>query len=227
MNAIIEQAKELSYRFRGIKLLKSLFPQVYAQLNPNLILNDDALEEIDVKLIQLLNKDYFPCYDPYYDYINKTRERPYQGIEKLAIEPMGFNSYDYYYYYDGAGWYFVHLLSNDCFDYYGYDYNALSFFERAVETLPLNHPLQVLPDVVRYVWAMTGNLWLDSHIEGDNEFDLIEVEVLYLEEEYKEAMVKLDRLLFFDRWFVDNYACAKVAINKIMQRITNYDPETS
>jgi hypothetical protein len=227
MNAIIEQAKELSDRFRGIKLLKSLFPQVYAQLNPNLILNDDALEEIDVKLIQLLNEDYFPCYDPYYDYINKTRKRPYQGIEKLAIKPMGFNSYDYYYYYDGAGWYFVHLLSNDCFDYYGYDYNTLSFFERAVETLPLNHPLQVLPDVVRYVWAMTGNLWLDSHIEGDNEFDLIEVEVLYLEEEYKEAMVKLDRLLFFDRWFADNYACAKVAIKKIMQRITNYDPETS
>jgi hypothetical protein len=225
MNAIIEQAKELSDRFRGIKLFKSLFPQVYAQLNPNLILNDDALEEIDVKLIQLLNEDYFPCYDPYYDYINKTRKRPYQGIEKLAIEPMGFNSYDYY--YDGAGWYFVYLLSNDCFDYYDYDYNALSFFERAVETLPLNHPLQLLPDVVRYVWAMTGNLWLDSHIEGDNEFDLIEVEVLYLEEEYKEAMVKLDRLLFFDRWFVNNYACAKVAINKIMQRLTNYAPETS
>ncbi len=219
MISLLTRAKELSRRFRGIKATKYLFPEEYANLKPNLILNDDALQEIDVRSVELLNEHYFPCYDPNYDYITKTRERPYPGISKISIVPMGFNSYDYYYQDWGGSWYFVQMESNACFDYYGYDYNALSLFEQEVATFVDYHPIQILPEVIRYVWAMTGNIWLDSHDEGDNEFDLIETEILYLEREYQEALAMMERLLFFENWFFDNYAVARRLINVIMEKV--------
>ena len=82
-----------------------------------------------------------------------------------------------------------------------------------------SHPLSTLPDVVRYVWAMTGNLWLDSHVEGDNEYVLSETEVLKLEEEYRQALVLIARLRFFDDWFVANPALAQPAIEQIFRQI--------
>ena len=68
MISLLTRAKELSRRFRGIKTTKYLFPEEYANLKPNLVLNDDALQEIDVRSVELLNEHYFPCYDPNYDY---------------------------------------------------------------------------------------------------------------------------------------------------------------
>ena len=85
--------------------------------------------------------------------------------------------------------------------------------------LPDSYPLTILPDVVRYVWAMTGNLWLDSHIEGDNEYTLSETEVLKLEEEYQQALALTVRLRFFDDWFVANPAIAQPAIAKVFRQI--------
>jgi hypothetical protein len=46
-------------------------------------------------------------------------------------------------------------------------------------------------------------------------------EIVYLKQEYEEASEKLELLLFFDRWFTDNVAVAKLAINKVMQQIAN------
>ena len=129
------------------------------------------------------------------------------------------NAGSHRYYGEGAGWYFVRMTSDECFDYYGYDYNTLSLIERVISLLPDSHPLSILPDVVRYVWAMTGNLWLDSHMEGDNEYTLSETEVLKLEEEYKEALSLLLRLRFFDEWFVANPAIAQPAIEQIFRQI--------
>ena len=237
MRSLLEKTKELSRRYNGLQATKDLFPEEYCQLNANLILNDDALEQIDVRLIDLLNEHCFPCFDIDRDYSKKTRERPYRGLEKISICPSGFDSYDYYYlgarslapsddagshryYGEGAGWYFVRMTSDECFDYYGYDYRTLDLIERAISLLPDSYPLTVLPDVVRYVWAMTGNLWLDSHIEGDNEYTLSETEVLKLEEEYRQALALIVRLRFFDDWFVANSAIAQPAIAKVFHQIT-------
>lgn len=220
MRSLLEKTKELSRRYNGLQATKDLFPEEYYQLNANLILNDDALEQIDVRLIELLNEHYFPCYDCDQDYYKNTRERPYKGLEKISICPLGFDSYDYHYYGEGASWYFVRMTSDECFDYYGYDYNALSLIERVISLLPDSHPLTILSDVVRYVWAMTGNLWLDSHVEGDNEYTLSETEVLKLEAEYRQALALLDRLRFFDNWFCANPGIAQPAIEQIFRQIT-------
>lgn len=67
MNEVIEKLKAANYRFRGLEQTKSLFTAEYARLNPKLILNDDALEEINTRLIELIGEHYFPCYDPLYD----------------------------------------------------------------------------------------------------------------------------------------------------------------
>ena len=114
------------------------------------------------------------------------------------------------------------MTSDECFDYFGYDYNALSLIERVISLLPDSHPLGILPDVVRYVWAMTGNLWLDSHTEGDNEYTLSETEVLKLEEEYRQALALLVRLRFFDNWFCANPTIAQPAIEQIFRQITGF-----
>ncbi len=236
MRSLLEKTKELSRRYNGLQATKDLFPEEYCQLGANLILNDDALEQIDVRLIELLNEHCFPCYDANRDYHKKTREIPYTGLEKISICPLGFDSYDclgahslasyadagshrYYYSDEGASWYFVRMTSDECFDYYGYDYNALSLIERATDLLPDSHPLTILPDVVRYVWAMTGNLWLDSHVEGDNEYTLSETEVIMLEEEYRQALALLVRLRFFDNWFCANPTIAQPAIEQIFRQI--------
>ena len=174
MRSLLEKTRELSCRYNGLQATKDLFPEEYCQLNSNLILNDDALEQIDVRLIDLLNEHCFPCYDIDRDYSKKTRERPYMGLEKISICPSGFDSYDYYlgartcgepnrlclascaalkdtpsdnagshrYYSEGAGWYFVRMTSDECFDYYGYDYRTLDLIERAISPLPDSHPLQ-------------------------------------------------------------------------------------
>ena len=220
MRSLLERTRQLSRRYNGLQATKDLFPEEYCQLNANLILNDDALEQIDVQLIDLLNKHCFPCYDAERDYYKNSRERPYTGLGKISICPLGFDSYDYYYYGEGVGWYFVRMTSDECFDYYGYDYNALSSIERVISPLPDSHPLNILPDVVRYVWAMTGNLWLDSHVEGDNEYTLSETEVIMLEEEYRQALALLVRLRFFDDWFCANPAIAQPAIEQIFRQIT-------
>ena len=244
MRSLLERTRQLSRRYNGLQATKNLFPEEYCQLNANLILNDDALEQIDVRLIDLLNEHCFPCYDCERDYYKNTRERPYTGLEKISICPSGFDSYDYhlgarslasdpryalgvadagshryYYYGEGVGWYFVRMTSDECFDYYGYDYNALSSIERVISPLPDSYPLSILPDVVRYVWAMTGNLWLDSHIEGDNEYTLSETEVIMLEEEYRQALSLLVRLRFFERWFCANPTIAQPAIEQIFRHI--------
>ena len=112
------------------------------------------------------------------------------------------------------------MTSDECFDYCGYDYRTLDLIERSISLLPDNYPLTILPNVVRYVWAMTGNLWLDSHIKGDNEYILSETEVLKLEEEYRQALVLIVRLRFFDDWFVANPTIAQPAIAKVFRQIT-------
>ena len=216
MISLLEKAKELSIRFRGLKATQYLFPEEYAQLNPNLILNDDALQEIDMRLIELLNEHYFPCYDFCYDYQKKTRERPYLGLEKISIVTMGFNSYDYHYFNSGASWYYVQIVSELYFAYYDYNLTALSAVEDAVLEFH-DRALEILPDVVKYVWANTGNLWLDSHEEA--EFDLIETEVLYLKETYQEAAAIMERLIFFDNWFIDNNAVARSLIDPIFNQL--------
>lgn len=221
MRSLIERTRQLSRRYNGLQATKDLFPEEYCQLNSNLILNDDALEQIDVRLIDLLNEHCFPCYDTDYDYYKKTRERPYTGLEKISIWALGFDNYAYHYYSgEGAGWYFVRMTSDECFNYYGYDYRTLDLIERAISRLPDSHPLTILPDVVRYVWAMTGNLWLDSHIEGDSEYTLSETEVLKLEEEYRQALVLIVRLRFFDDWFFANPTIAQPAIERVFRQIT-------
>lgn len=221
MRSLLERTRELSRRYNGLQATKDLFPEEYCQLNANLILNDDALKRIDVRLIDLLNEHCFPCYDTDYDYYQKTRARPYMGLAKISIWPLGFDPYAYHYYSnEGAGWYFVRMTSDECFDYYGYDYRTLDLIERAISPLPDTHPLRILPDVVRYVWAMTGNLWLDSHVEGDNEYTLSETEVLKLEEEYRQALTLLARLRFFDDWFIANPTIAQPAIEKVFRQIT-------
>lgn len=222
MRSLLERTRQLSRRYNGLQATKDLFPEEYCQLGANLILNDDALEQIDIRLIDLLNEHCFPCYDCERDYSKKTRERPYTGLGKISICPSGFDSYDYYYYGEGVGWYFVRMTSDECFDYYGYDYNALSLIERVISPLPDSHPLSILPDVVRYVWAMTGNMWLDSHTEGDNEYTLSETEVIMLEEEYRQASALLVRLHFFDDWFCANPAIAQPAIAQIFRQITGF-----
>lgn len=218
MISLLEKAKELSIRFRGLKATQYLFPEEYTQLNPNLILNDDALQEIDMRLIELLNEHYFPCYDLSYDYQKKTRERPYLGLEKISIVPMGFNGYDYHYFNSDTSWYYVQTVSDLCFEYYGYNLAALSAVEDAVLEFQ-SQALGILPDVVKYVWGATDNLWLDSHEEP--EFDLIETEVLYLKEIYQEARAIIDRLIFFDNWFNDNNAVARSLIDSIFNRLPN------
>lgn len=85
---------------------------------------------------------------------------------------------------------------------------VLEFHDRALE---------ILPDVVKYVWANTGNLWLDSHEEA--EFNLIETEVLYLKETYQEAAAIKERLIFFDNWFIDNDAVARSLIDTIFNQL--------
>ena len=220
MRSLLERTRQISRRYNGLQVIKDLFPEEYCQLNANLILNDDALEQIDVRLIELLNEHCFPCYDIDRDYSKNTRERPYTGLAKILICPSGFDSYDYYYYGEGAGWYFVRMTSDECFDYYGYDYRTLDLIERAISPLADSHPLAILPDVVRYVWAMTGNLWLDSHVEGDNEYTLSETEVLKLEKEYRQALVLTARLRFYDDWFVANPALAQPAIQQVFRQIT-------
>lgn len=219
MRSLLERTKELSRRYNGLQATKDLFPEAYCQLNSNLVLNDDALEQIDVRLIELLNEHCFPCYDIHRDYHKKTRERPYTGLEKISIWPLGFDSYDYYS-GEGASWYFVRMTSDECFDYYGYDYRTLDLIEQVTSSLPDSHPLTILPDVVRYVWAMTGNLWLDSHVEGDNEYTLSETEVLKLEAEYRQALVLIVRLQFFDNWFIANPTIAQPTIDKVFLQIT-------
>ncbi len=69
MRSLLDRAKEISHRFRGLKATRCFFPEVYAGLKSTLILNDDALFEIDLKLVELLNEHCFPCYDPCYDYV--------------------------------------------------------------------------------------------------------------------------------------------------------------
>jgi hypothetical protein len=219
INSLIEQTEELLTRFRGLESLKTLFPQEYAKLSPKLVLNDNTLSYLDDRLFELLNQDYFPCY--YYDYSTNSKQKPYEGIKNIAIEPMGFNGYDWYYYGEGASWYFIYTNSDRFFDYYDYNGTGLLWIENQLINLPNYHPLQLLPDAVRYVWSMTGNLWLDSHLEGNNEFEFTTSEIVNLKQEYEEALEKLELLLFFDRWFTDNVAVAKLAINKVMQQIAN------
>jgi hypothetical protein len=221
MRSLIEKTRELSRRYNGLQATKDLFPQEYCQLKLSLILNDDALEQIDLRLIDLLNQHCFPCYDADYDYYQKTRERPYTGLEKISIWPLSFDSYDFHYYSaEGAGWYFVRMTSDECFDYYGYDYRALALIEQVISRLPDSHPLKLLPDVVRYVWGMTANLWLDSHLEGDNEYVLKEIEILHLEAEYQQALMAIARLRFFDCWFIANPALAQPAIANVFRQIS-------
>ncbi|MEM8831286.1 MAG: hypothetical protein AAGE96_18285 [Cyanobacteria bacterium P01_G01_bin.19] len=222
MRSLLERTKQLSRRYNGLQATKDLFPEEYCQLGANLILNDDALEQIDIRLIDLLNEHCFPCYDCERDFVENTRERPYTGLGKISICPSGFDSYDYYYHGEGVGWYFVRMTSDECFDYFGYDYRTLDSIERVISLLPDSHPLSILPDVVRYVWAMTGNLWLDSHVEGDNEYTLSETEVIMLEEEYRQALVLLVRLRFFDNWFCANPTIAQPAIAQIFRQITGF-----
>ena len=93
MRSLLEKTRELSRRYNGLQATKDLFPEEYCQLNSNLILNDDALEQIDVRLIDLLNEHCFPCFDIDRDYSKKTRERPYTGLGKISICPSGFDSY--------------------------------------------------------------------------------------------------------------------------------------
>jgi hypothetical protein len=221
MRSLIEKTRELSRRYNGLQATKDLFPQEYCQLKPNLILNDDALEQIDLRLIDLLNEHCFPCYDADYDYYQKARERPYTGWSKISIWPLGFDSYDFHYYSaEGASWYFVRMTSDECFDHYGYDYSAVALIEQVISPLPDSHPLRLLPDVVRYVWGMTANLWLDSHLEGDNEYLLKESEILHLEAEYQQALMAIARLRFFDGWFIANPALAQPAIAKVFRQIS-------
>ena len=75
MRSLLEKTRELSCRYNGLQATKDLFPEEYCQLNSNLILNDDALEQIDVRLIDLLNEHCFPCYDSDRDYSKKTVAR--------------------------------------------------------------------------------------------------------------------------------------------------------
>lgn len=219
INSLIEQTEELLTRFRGLESLKTLFPQEYAKLSPKLVLNDNTLRYLDDRLFELLNQDYFPCY--YYDYSNNSKQKPYEGIKNIAIEPMGFNGYDWYYYGQESIWYFIYTNSYQFFDYYDYNETGLLWIENQLINLPDYHPLQLLPDAIRYVWSMTGNLWLDSHPEGSNEFELTTSEIVNLKQEYEEALEKLELLRFFDRWFTDNVAVAKLAINKVMQQMIN------
>lgn len=223
MKFIIEKTKELSRKYNGLQMTRVLFPEEYCRLDANLILNDDALEQIDTKLINLLNKYCFPCCDTCYNFYEKTRERPYLGLDQISIYPMSFDSYRFpdYYSDEGSSWYFVYVTSDKSFSYYGYDYSAINLIEQIISRLPNSHPLTILPDVVRYVWAMTGNLWLDSHIEEeDNQYYLDEAEVLRLEKEYAQALVKLVELSFFDQWFTANYATAQPAIARVFSQIT-------
>ena len=222
----LEKFKAANYRFRGLELTKSLFPAEYARLNPKLILNDDALEEIDTRLIELIGEHYFPCYDPLYDYINKTRERSYSGLKTIGIEAMGFYAYDYYY-NDGASLYFISLATDEYFGYYGYEYNALSYLDWEMQALAHYHPLQILPDAIRYVWAMTGNIWLDTHPDNEDEYDLSAVQILDLADDYIEAVAWIRRLQWFDCWFRDNVAIATTAVNKIVQSTIAYDLRTN
>ena len=222
----LEKLKEVNYRFRGLELTKSLFNAEYALLNRDLILDDNALEKIDIRLIDLINEHYFPCYDPEYDYLNKSRSRPYTGLKTIGIEAMGFSAYDYDY-NNGASLYFISIASDEYFSYYGYEYNALSLLEMEMQALPHYHPLQILPDAIRYVWAMTGNVWLDTYPDNEEVYDLTKAQILDLAADYKEAIAWIRRLQWFDCWFDNNFAIATTVVNKIVQSTIAYDLRTN
>lgn len=214
ISLLIEQTRELSTKFQGIECLKSLFPSEYARLSLKLVLKDDVLRYLDDKLIELLNQEYFPCFR--YDLIESFS--PYQGLRCVAIESMGFNGYDYYYYGEGASWYFIYTCSYENFDYYDDNEANLLALENQVTNFPDYHPIRLLPAAVRYVWSITGNTWLDSHPSANNEFELSIESIEELKLSYEEALEMCEPLLFFDRWFTDNLAVAKLLIDKIISR---------
>jgi hypothetical protein len=227
MNSLLAKSRQLSHRFRGIKATKYLFPEEYTQLSPNLILNDDALEIIDRRLIELLNEHCFPCFDPNYDYQLQKRERPYLGLEKIAIMPDPYSDYDCYYGGVGHSWLYVHMTIDEYLGSLGYDESIVDYVERTVNNDFSGHPLSILPDVLRYVLAITGNLWLDTHFESDNEYELTKLEVITLEEHYREALGLMSQLEFFDRWFEDNRAIAQKVIDVIFRKALADDSSTN
>jgi hypothetical protein len=81
--------------------------------------------------------------------------------------------------------------------------------------------------MARYVLAITNNIWLDTHFESDNEYELTELEVITLEEHYREALGLMSQLELFDRWFEDNRAVAQKVIDVIFRKALADDSSTN
>ncbi|MEL7408362.1 MAG: hypothetical protein AAFN00_15630, partial [Cyanobacteria bacterium J06558_2] len=184
------------------------------ELEHGLMLSDDVLDSIDQELIRLINQNYFPCYDPRRYFSESTRERPYTGLQNIAIYPMGFEPSFCGDDDDTACWMFVSNVSDESFNYFGYDEALLTLVEHYTDCFSHNHPLRLLADVLRYIWKMTGNLWLDSTMEVEEEHILNEFNINLLHGDYVRAKEDLGRLRTFSNWFSKDIDSAKLEIDK-------------
>jgi hypothetical protein len=147
-------------------------------------------------------------------------------LEKIAILPAPYSDYDCYYGGVGSSWLYVHMTIDEYLGSLGYDESIVDFVERTLDDFT-GHPLSILPGVLRYVLAITNNIWLDTHFESDNEYELTELEVITLEEHYREALGLMGQLELFDRWFKDNSAVAKKVIDVIFCKALADDSATN
>jgi hypothetical protein len=220
IDVLIKKNQELRAKFSGLRFIKEFFPEEYARLESNLILDDDTLFKLDRFAIELIDRVCFPCFDPYYDFQRESRERPYLGLEKISILPMGYSPGSYCIEDMGFSLYFVNGVCQEHFDYFGYDLTTISQIKLCVESIVREwHPLKILPLVIQYVWALTGNLWLDSTYDSDCDYHFSVEQVQLLWDEYRLALQECEKLRFFDAWFNDNRSFAIKTIEHIFHYI--------
>lgn len=218
---LIRQNREAWEKYSGLRIMMEYFPEEYANLKGDVVLNDDFLDELDNKLIDLINTHLFPCFDPYYDFCSEHRERPYMGLSKISIIPMGFTGQAYCLEDYQSSDFFVYETCQEKLGYFYYSHDYISSLEQQISPISDFHPMSILPDMVRYITALTRNTWLDSHPEEDCEYDLNEYHIQSLLEAYDDALEICERLRFFDSWFQDNPALAKTSIEQIINGLNS------
>lgn len=195
--------------------MRRLFPFEYAKLDPNTLLTQANLLEIDRQLLELLNSQCFPCYGECQCLSYEVDGEDYSGIRELEIVTIGYDPYSYW-------------ERENCYDYV-YDRVAMHLQEFPSWYMVLEveevvrcfdaHPIQRLPEVLAYVFGLTGNVWLDTLFgeSGSEAVDLQNINDLTVS--YQQAVAHSVTMQFFDAWFQDNFAVASRLIDKIIELV--------
>ena len=214
MRELDAEAAVLAVKFKGLELMELLFPQEYAQLDPQTPLDKSNLLQIDRQFVSLLNQYCFPCYADC-QIPTQYRGGNYYGIREIDLVTIGYDPYQYWKW--ETSWDYVYsYLANDC-DLIP-EWLDLDRVGESVREFR-GHPLEFFPEVLAWTGRMTGNVWLDNPVsEG-----IVEApspgNIEYLKKEYIKAERIFDRLMVFNGWFRDNRAVAEELIDKILNRI--------